>query len=213
MGRRRRRRTSARGTRGVERCYTAGVIHSVTNFLVRLENHGFAHAETTPNLWLGRTQFFGSGEPNYLVRILVRVLILIHDRPEVYVAMAGLAHMHRTFTTDVLYPVIPGKVEISTKEGTLAQRLYASYLDRKSSVGNILVITESFLDYARIWAWDTAKNTRRTRAHTTSKTTTAIGVRFAFETTDNSLGQFAGTLDAHAIRSCLRMFRRGSTFL
>ena len=47
---------------------------------------------------------------------------------EVYISMKKQPKMVRSFVTDVLYPVIPGRVDIHAPQATKHHRLYAAYL-------------------------------------------------------------------------------------
>ena len=47
---------------------------------------------------------------------------------EVYISMKKRPKMVRSFVTDVLYPVIPGRVDIHAPQATKHHRFYAAYL-------------------------------------------------------------------------------------
>ena len=116
--------------------------------------------------------------------------------PEVFISMAGLPHMHRSFCTDVIYAVKPGLVKEGASDGNETQKLYRVYC--KPMVARTATVTESFADYARQWVWSEPKKQARRRRHTDQKPITAIGIRFSFEMLDNYIGEFATTFFPHS---------------
>ena len=129
---------------------------------------------------------------------------------EVYISMKKRGKMIRTFQTDTLCPVIPGRVDIYADKATRHHRLYAAYLQR--GVDNAATITfipggqnaksiqeDAFIHYCRVFQWDSANKRAKARTYdNTEKEITAVGVKFEFELYDNFIGQFALTFFPHA---------------
>ena len=131
---------------------------------------------------------------------------------EVYISMKKRGKMIRTFQTDTLCPIIPGRVDIHADKATRHHRLYAAYLDHGvknaapldrgliTGAGNATSIQKmAFIHYCRSYQWDGPKKRAKLRTYeTTDKEVTAVGVKFEFELYDNFIGQFAVTFFPHA---------------
>ena len=114
---------------------------------------------------------------------------------EVYIAMKKRPKMIRSFVTDVLYPVIPGRVDIRGPKATKYHRLYAAYLDQScrrvsadASVADPSVVLGhgkqecSLVEYCRGHQWDEKANRVKQRnLASTGKQVCAVGVNFEFE--------------------------------
>jgi len=125
---------------------------------------------------------------------------------EVYISMKKRGKMIRTFQTDTLCPIIPGRVDIYADKATRHHRLYAAYLDhgaKNATITGGLITGEhnatsiqkmAFIHYCRSYQWDGPKKRAKLRTYeTTDKEITAVGVKFEFELYDNFIGQFAIT--------------------
>ena len=109
----------------------------------------------------------------------------------VFISMAQLPHMTRSFYVDHLYAVIPTRLEDVTADSH-SHRLYRAYCER----GVLAQQTTHFLGYCRGHYWDTITGSVKPRSD--PDIAYAVGVRFAFELQDNFLGQFATTFFPHA---------------
>ena len=115
--------------------------------------------------------------------------------PEVFIAMQGWPHMHRSFNTDVMYAIKPGLVVETGTDGNDTQKLYRTYC--KPLVLRTALVKHSFAHYARHWKWDSSGEAKK-RHHTEKKPITAIGIRFSFEMHDNFIGEFATMFFPHS---------------
>jgi hypothetical protein len=126
---------------------------------------------------------------------------------EVYLSMKKHPRMIRTFLTDTLCPIIPGKVDLDSDKATRHHRMYKAYLqlgaDKHSADASVadpgipLVHGSqelSFVQYCRLFRWDEKTGKPKTRSYKTTKCRNcAVGVKFEFELYDNFIGQFAST--------------------
>ena len=107
--------------------------------------------------------------------------------PEIFVYFARLSHMVRSFRTDTIYapgPTCPDDANNSMK-------LYAAYRATEDSLFPCKSI--AFIDYARTHqVVNGAVKLRPTTGggHNTSKSTTAVGVRFGYEMHDQYIFHF-----------------------
>ena len=116
--------------------------------------------------------------------------------PEVFIAMAGLPHMLRSFNTDVAYAIKPGLVTMQGEEGNETQKLYRTYC--RPVVARSALVECNFAEYARKWQWNEKEKTAKRRLHTEKKPITAIGIRFSYEMLDNYIGEFATMFWPHS---------------
>ena len=129
---------------------------------------------------------------------------------EVYLSMTKRPRMIRTFLTDVLCPIIPGKVDLDSYKATSHHRMYKAYLqlgaDRHSADSSVAAPIPlghgrqelSFLEFCRLHRWDDKTGKPKPRTYTNKQSKCrghhcAVGVKFEFELYDNFIGQFATT--------------------
>jgi len=130
---------------------------------------------------------------------------------EVYLAMKKRPLMYRTFLTDILCPVIPGKVVLNAPKATRHHKMYAAYLKKGSdffcSDGRQARplplaragLQKSLLEFCRAHSWNETTQKPQPRSYKTTKATDCcVGVKFEFELYDIFVGQFAVTMFPHA---------------
>jgi len=120
--------------------------------------------------------------------------------PEVYISLASLPHMTRSFYTDVLHPIVPQEDTLTAVDPNPSKRLYRHFLG-SIGVGTtglgpyaLREVQQTFIHYVRRNKWDEQK--KRVGPRSRDKIT-AIGINFAFELLDNFIVQFATTFFPH----------------
>ena len=161
------------------------------------------------------TEHYGDKETNAPWRQTMR--LMSKKAPlltEVYLSMKKAPRMIRTFLTDVLCPVIPGK-GWDPEKATRHHKIYEAYLATCAPIASSdaskadptkkLGINRqplSLIQYCRRMQWDGPNKRAKERTYTDSdKQVTAIGVQFQFELYDIFLGQWATTFFPHTSQS------------
>lgn len=122
------------------------------------------------------------------------------------VDMATLPMMVHTFLADTIYAPVP---DPSKSDNNDSRKLYSAYLKRGARVdaysGETRLLDMTFIEFARLFRLDGCADTGEYKVRLrvsgkgrqAKKTSTAIGVRFAFELLDIYVGQFCAMFIVH----------------